>query len=118
MGIETIKTALKGTGATVYQFSAPPNTAPPYVVYAPDGAADFVAGGVHVEKATEGTIDLYTKNGDDPLISKIEAALDDLAHTHTIAWYLNSIQYETEAGTPMSGYTGLIHFEWVFQIGG
>ena len=118
MGIEIIKNALTGTGATVYLFSAPPNTAPPYIVYAPDGAADFEAGGIHAEKATEGTVDLYTANGSDPLISAIETALDNLAHTNTIAWYLNSIQYETEAGTPPSGYTGLIHYEWVFQIGG
>lgn len=118
MGIEVIKNALTGTGAVVHQFSAPPNEKPPYIVYAPDGANDFEAGGIHAEKVTEGTIDLYTANDGDPLISAIETALDNLAHTNTITWYLNSIQYETEAGTPASGYTGLIHYEWVFQIGG
>lgn len=118
MGLETIKTTLKNIGAIVYQFSAPPNSAPPYIVYAPDGANDFEAGGIHAEKVTEGTIDLYTANDGDPLISAIEAALDTLTGSETITWYLNSIQYETEAGTPASGYTGLIHYEWVFQIGG
>ena len=118
MGIEVIKNALTGTGAKVYPFSAPPSESPPYIVYAQDGANDFKAGGRHAEKAAEGTIDLYTGKEDDPLKDAIESALDGLAGTSTIDWYLNSIQYETEAGTPTSGYTGLIHFEWVFQIGG
>lgn len=118
MGIEVIKNALIGTGAVVHQFSASPNEKPPYIVYAPDGSNDFDAGGAHAEKATEGTIDLYTTNNSDLLISEIETSLDNLAHTSTITWYLNSIQYETDAGSPASGYTGLIHYEWVFQIGG
>lgn len=116
MGLTDIKNALTSTGATVYMFNAPPKEAPPYIVYAPDGANDFMTEDRHGEKATEGTIDLYTKNAEDPLKEKIETALDDLAGRMTAAWYLNSIQQETEAGTPTSGYTGLIHFEWVFQV--
>jgi hypothetical protein len=116
--IEPIKNALTGLTDKVYLFDAPPNPTMPYIVYAPDGANDFAAGGTHAEKATEGTIDLYTGSDSDPLITGIENALDALAATQTVAWRLNSIQYETEAGTPSSGYTGFIHFEWVFQIGG
>ena len=70
----------------------------------------------HGEKAIEGTIDLYTKEAEDPLKEKIENALDDLAGHTTATWYLNSVQQETEAGSPQSGYTGLIHYEWVFQV--
>lgn len=117
MGIELIKSALTGTNATVYEFSAPPRSQIPYIVYTPDSANDFEAEGRHAEKAIEGTIDLYTGNADDPLKSAIETALDNLAATATIAWYLNSVQYETEAGTQTSGYSGLIHYEWVFQVG-
>ena len=116
MGLEIIKNALTSTGAKVYQFTASPKAAPPYIVYAPDGANDFLAEDRHTEKAIEGTIDLYTGDADDPLKSAIENALDALAGSTTAAWYLNSIQYETEAGTPTSGYSGLIHFEWVFQV--
>ena len=115
--MNAIKEALKKIG-TVYQFSAPPKSPLPYMVFAPDGANDFTANGIHIEKATEGTIDLYTGDADEPMRGQIEAALDALAGSETIAWYLNSVQYETEAGTPESGYTGLIHYEWVFQIGG
>lgn len=118
MGLEQIKAALVSTGANVRKTAPPPGYALPYIVYAQDGANDFKAGGRHAEKAAEGTIDLYTGDADDPLKGKIEAALDELAGTTTIDWYLNSIQYETEAGTQSSGYTGLVHFEWVFQIGG
>ena len=28
----------------------------------------------------------------------------------------DSLEQETEAGSPQSGYTGLIHYEWVFQV--
>lgn len=118
MGIELIRDALVSTGVTVKNMAPPPGQKLPYIVYAQDGANDFKAGGRHAEKAAEGTIDLYTGDADDPLKGKIETALDELAGITTIDWYLNAIQYETEAGTPQSGYTGLVHFEWVFQIGG
>lgn len=118
MGLEIIKNALTGLDASVYQFTAPPKTALPYIVYAPDGADAFQADMRHGERVTEGTVDLYTGNASDPLIQAIESALNQLAGTATIAWYLNSIQYDTQAGTPSSGYSGLIHYEWVFQIGG
>lgn len=116
--MERIKNMLTGLSAKCYRTNAPPGSKPPYTVYDRDGANDFVTGGRHVEKAAEGTIDLYTANPDDPLKDQIESGLDDLAGMTTIEWYLNSVQNETEAGTPSSGYTGLIHFEWVFQIGG
>lgn len=114
MGLTAIKNALLSTGAHVYLFAAPPKAAPPYIVYAPDSANDFMAEDKHAEKVTEGTIDLYTGNDEDPLKDAIETALDAIQSTST--WYLNSIQFETEAGTSTSGYSGLIHYEWVFQV--
>lgn len=115
--MDVIKEALLSLGVEVRPMAAAPGTKPPYIVYSPDGANDFTAGGRHAEKAVEGTIDLYTKEQFDPLARKIENALDDLAGNQTIAWHMNSVQYETEAGTPESGYTGLTHYEWVYQIG-
>lgn len=118
MGIELIRDALVSTGVTVKNMAPPPGQKLPYIVYAQDGANDFKAGGRHAEKAAEGTIDLYTANASDPLKDAIETVLDELSGVHTVEWYLNTIQYEIDAGSPSSGYTGIIHFEWVFQIGG
>ena len=115
--MEDIKQFLTALGVKVYPMHAEPGAKPPYVVYGLDGADDFAADGIHAEKADTGTIDLYTQDMMDPLKQKIENGLDSLAGTRTIVWYLNSVQTETEAGTQKSGYTGLLHFEWVFEIG-
>lgn len=115
--MEEIKSVLTALGVRVYPMSAEPGAKPPYIVYGPDSANDMQADGIHTEKSAEGTIDLYTANIFDPLKKKIEEALDGLAGEKTIVWYLNSVQYETDAGTQKSGYTGICHYEWVFQIG-
>lgn len=76
-----------------------------YFVWQEDDRNDFEADGVHSEKAVEGTTDLYTKVEFDPWAAAFEAALDA---DGTIAWYLNSCQYEED--------TGFHHYEWVWQI--
>lgn len=76
-----------------------------YFVWQEDARNDFEADGIHGEKAVEGTTDLYTKREFDPWAAAFEAALDG---DGTIAWYLNSYQFEED--------TGFHHYEWVWQV--
>lgn len=76
-----------------------------YFVWQEDGANDFEANGQHVEQAVTGTTDLYTKQEFDPWADAFEAALNA---DGTIAWSLNSVQYEED--------TGFIHYEWEWQV--
>lgn len=101
---EIIKDLLVELLDEVYLYVAKTNANPPYVVYGVDGANDLEAGNVHSEKADEGTIDLYTKDPTDSLITDIPEGLDE----NGVSYYLNSVQFEEE--------TGLLHYEWVWQI--
>lgn len=76
-----------------------------YFVWQEDSRNDFQAGNRHIEKAIEGTTDLYTKLEFDPWVEAFENALDK---DGTIAWYLNSVQFEED--------TGFHHYEWVWQV--
>lgn len=76
-----------------------------YFVWQEDGANDFMVGNVHAEQVVTGTTDLYTKQEFDPWKDAFEAALDA---NGTIAWSLNSVQYEED--------TGFIHYEWEWQV--
>lgn len=76
-----------------------------YFVWQEDGANDFEADDLHAESAVTGTTDLYTKQEFDPWKDAFEAALEA---DGTIAWSLNSVQYEED--------TGFIHYEWEWQV--
>lgn len=76
-----------------------------YFVWMEDGSNDFEAGNRHAEKVVEGATDLYTKVEFDPWAEQFEAALDA---DGTVAWYLNSVQFEED--------TGFYHYEWVWQV--
>ena len=102
--LDTIKTALTALTEATYHYHAPPNSAAPYIVWAEDDANDFEADNIHTESADQGTIDLYTKQENDPLMASIPEALNSIE----CAWYKNSTQYEED--------TGLIHVEWVFEV--
>lgn len=107
MSLNAINNLLLKLTPKVYHYAPEPNTEPAYIVWQEDGANDFLAGNRHVEKAFTGTIDLYTLEDGDPLIEAIPKALNQ---SETIAWYLNSIQYEED--------TELIHYEWVWETYG
>lgn len=106
MSLEAIKNALLSVSQKVYRYTAPPNTQPPYIVWAEDGANDLFAGNRHAEQAFTGTIDLYTIEEDDPLMQAIPQTLNETGD----AWFLNSVQFEEDTGT--------IHYEWVFETYG
>ena len=102
--LEALKQALSALTEHTYHYYAAPGTSPPYIVWAEDSDNDLAANNIHAERCYEGTVDLFTRDEGDTLISAIPAALESIE----AAYYLNSVQYEEE--------TGLIHFEWVWQV--
>lgn len=77
-----------------------------YGVLAWSGGADFEANGIHTERGTEGTVDLFTRDPTDAPRNAVEAVLN----SEGIAWSLNTIQFEND--------TGYIHYEWVVGLYG
>ena len=104
--MDELKMALTATGLQFAHFGWSRAPAGDYGVYAEDGANDLNAGNVHSERVTEGTVDYFTR--DDTLACK--AAIETALTGCGAAWYLNSVQLESD--------TGYIHLEWVFQIMG
>ena len=102
-----LKAALEATGLLFAAFGWSKAPSGDYGVFAPDGANDLYAEDLHAETALEGTVDYFTRDASDAPVAAIEAALESV---ETLAWYLNSVQYESD-----SGY---IHYEWVFQDAG
>ncbi len=102
--LEQIKRAITALTEDVWRYHAPPKSKLPYIVWGEDGANHFQADNKNKETSYTGTIDLYTRNQDDPLMERIPKALNDTE----AAWYLNSVQYEEE--------TQIIHYEWVWEI--
>lgn len=76
-----------------------------YFVWQEDGSVDFMADNIHAEKAVSGSTDLFTKQEFDPWKEAFEASLDSIP---SIAWRLNSVQFEPD--------TGFWHYEWKWEI--
>lgn len=106
MTLNTLKAKLVSLTTNCYHYTSPVRCACPYIVWAEDTRNDLYADNMHVECGVEGTIDLFSKTENDPLIASIEAALNDLR----IGWYLETVIYEED--------TGIIHHEWVFRFHG
>lgn len=102
--LQTIRDSLSVLIDSCYHYVALSNAVPPYIVLAEDGDNYLAADDHHAERAVTGTVDLYTKQENDPLKDSIEEALENAG----ASWYFNSFQYETE--------TGLLHFEWVWEV--
>lgn len=89
----------------IHQFTAPPDTPPPYIVWAESMESTSLCGdGRKLCQVSQGTIDLYSKTPDDNLINDIQNTLS----THGIPFYLNDVLYESD--------TKLIHHEWIFEV--
>jgi hypothetical protein len=107
MTLNNLKDLLLTIGLPVFHYFATGQTGP-YIVWAEDGEGDSVhADGKKVERALTGTIDYFTKAENDPVVQQIEDTLDT---DDSLAWQLNSVQYEQD--------TGYIHYEWAFEIDG
>ena len=58
-----------------------------------------------VDRAWEGSVDLFLHKREPMILAAVETALETVCEG---SWYINSEQYERE--------TGLIHIEFVFEI--
>lgn len=92
------------TSVIVYHYEALKVPGTKWFVWQEERGEDLIAEGAHAERVIRGTTDFYTKTEDDPWTGLFEQSLTD----HGIAWFWNSTQYEPE--------TGLIHYEWVWEI--
>lgn len=106
LSLTDLRDALVTLTDKVYHYTAPSQEAVPYLVWAEDSRTDLLADNKHVEAGYEGTIDLFTRDEDDPLMTAVPALLNGLP----IGWYQNSVQHEED--------TGLIHYEWVWRLYG
>ena len=104
MTLTDLKNALVSVSSSTYHYTAPDNKGFPRIVFAEDGADDLICNDVHAERIITGTIDLFSKTENDPLISATESALNGLQ----IGWRLNNVIYEED--------THVIHHEWVFSM--
>ena len=68
-------------------------------------AADDNGDDQKIDRAWEGSVDLFTHGKEMMIVAAVERALESVCRG---SWYLNSEQHERE--------TGLIHREFVFQI--
>jgi len=85
-----------------------PNMTAPFCVWAEDGESEsFHANNSKKEQAIVGTIDYYTKTEYDTVVDTIQATLEN-ADDLTVAWRLNTVDYEQE--------TNLIHWSWEWVI--
>ena len=101
--LDRVKRALLTVSENVGHYEALKET-PPYIVWAEERGNDLEADNVHAERGWTGTVDLFTKTENDPLVEAVGEALSSAG----IAWYLNSVQFEDD--------TGLIHHEWVWEV--
>lgn len=106
MGLNDLKSALVACTTSTYHYTAPDNAGFPRIVWSEESREDLAADNMHGEKGTLGTIDLFSKTENDPLISAIESALNGLK----IGWKLNNVLFEQD--------TRVIHHEWLFYIYG
>lgn len=102
--MDELETALNATGYSFAHYGWSHAPAGDYGVYAEDGAEDFSADGHHAEKATECTVDLFTRDDSQTPKQTIENALE----AFNAPWYLNTVQFEDD--------TGYIHYEWIVTV--
>lgn len=100
--------ALRATGLPLAEWAWEGQDSPPrtdYLVVALDGQGDSLWANTHMaERALEGSVDLFAYTDGRSNAAAVENALNSV----DCSWYLSSIQLESD--------TGLIHYEWVFQV--
>lgn len=103
--LERIKNVLLSVSDNVFHYTAveKPNQ---YIVWAEEFEADALNGdNQKLEQTISGSIDYFTKVDMDPMVDKLQNALNKAQ----ISFRLNSVQYEEE--------TGYIHYEWTWEDG-
>lgn len=106
--MEEILRILLSLGTPVYHLEAERNAKPPYLVYQEISQGEILsADNSQDEYAVTGTVDIFSKNGKEPLVRQLREAFDE----NEISFWVKSVQYEED--------TGLIHTEFEFDaIGG
>ena len=103
---ETLVNALKATGIPFAEYQWRTRPAGAFGVVQLERSASTVEGDDQIqERAYEGSVDLYMPQRDTDKIEQIEEVLRDNCDG---AFVLSAILYEEE--------TGLLHYEWVFQL--
>lgn len=104
--LEELFLALQATGYAFAHYAWSKAPEGDYGTYSESNGNDLIADDKHIERGTEGYINLFTRDDTDTPRVKIETALNSL----NIAWNLNTVQYEND--------TGFIHYEWEFGVYG
>lgn len=105
MTLQEVRDVFSSVLENVFHFEAT-NQSENYLVWAEEGQVDGEYADDEIQiQVIEGTADYFTKQEYDPLVKKIQKAMDK----SNMSWKLNSIQFEK--GT---GYT---HYEWVWRVG-
>lgn len=100
---------LEELGIPVYHYAAEKRRMPmgDYIVYSEDEREDLEANGLHIERGTSGTIDLFVRSDSGTLAASVESVFDSYRN---IVWRLYSTQYEDD--------TRYLHYQWrVSQYG-
>lgn len=105
--LEIIEAALRTVSDRVYRFMPPKEKDYPYLVFDFDNAIELQANNKVMEQAIQGTIDLYSENGADPLFYKVQTALRKTG----VAWYFNTKQVDDDRDPVV------FHYEWVWSHG-
>lgn len=106
MTFTELLTALNSTGIkfTAYRWDKAPT--PPYGTAQLEGGSDSAAGDdTIIYQAVRGSIDLYAPEHSSTWPQAVQAAING-----SVAWRLNSIQYEDAQR--------LVHYEWIFELEG
>ena len=99
----TFEAALRATGIPAAHWSWGKDRTPQgdHIVWAEDAPDDLVANGLHAERATSGTVDLFTRAYDGTTAAQVEAALESLPHA---VWEQLDPLYEDD--------TEFVHYIW------
>ena len=100
----TLLKAIKGVQFTEYEWKTRPN-GNFGTVQLDFEAEDSNGDDGKIDRAWEGSVDLFTHGKEMMIVAAVETALESVCEG---SWYLNSEQYERD--------TGLIHREFVFQL--
>lgn len=110
----TLQEKLRWFGAKVagvcshaYHYTKAKNATVPYAVWAEDSEGEsFHADSHKAEQVISGSLNYFTKTEFDSTCDALQDMLDNVC----CEWYLSSVQYEPD--------TGLIHYEWRWDIDG
>lgn len=96
-----------GVCSHTYHYTKAKNASVPYAVWAEDSEGDsFHADSRKAEQLISGSLNYFTRTEYDPVCDSIQSMLNESAEY----WRLSMVDYEPE--------TGLIHYEWRWDING